>query len=55
MCFNTFIEFVRQEKYKQLGFSTYDKLDCLFTPVHWFQFADGAALSQAMNKKISVF
>ena len=44
MCFNTFIQFVRQEKYKQLGFSTHDQLDCLFTPVHWFQFADDAAV-----------
>ena len=40
MCFNTFIQFIRQEKYKQLGFFAYDKLDCLFNPVHWFQFAD---------------
>ena len=44
MCFNTFIQFVRQNKYKQLGFSAYDKLDCLFNPVHWFQFADDAAV-----------
>ena len=44
MCFNTFIQFVRQEKYKQLGFSTHDQLYCLFTPVHWFQFADDAAV-----------
>ena len=40
--FNTFIKFGRQEKYKQLGFCTHDKLDCLFKLVHWFQFADDA-------------
>ena len=44
MCFNTFIQFIRQKKYQQLGFSAYDKLDCLFKPVHWFQFADDAAV-----------
>ena len=44
MCFNTFIQFIRQEKYKQLGFSANNKLDCLFQPVHWFQFADDAAV-----------
>jgi len=36
MCFNTFIQYIRQEKYKQLGFSSHDKLDCLFKPIHWF-------------------
>ena len=35
MCFNTFIQFIRQEKYKQLGFSSHDTFDCLFKPVHW--------------------
>ena len=44
MCFNTFIQFIRQEKYKQLGFSSHDTFDCLFKPVHWFQFADDAAV-----------
>ena len=44
MCFNTFIQFICQEKYKQLGFCAYNKLDCLFKPVHWFQFADDAAV-----------
>ena len=43
MCFSTFIQYIRQEKYMQLGFSSYDKLDCLFKPIHLFQFADGAA------------
>ena len=44
MCFNTFIQFVKQEKYNQLGFSPHDETDCLFHPVHWFQFADDAAV-----------
>ena len=44
MCFNTFIQFIKQEKYKQLGFSTHDAIDRLFKPIHWFQFADDAAV-----------
>ena len=44
MCFNTFIQYICQEKYMQLGFSSHDKLDCLFKPIHWFQFADDAAV-----------
>ena len=50
MCFNTFIQFIRQEKYKQLGFFAYDKLDCLFNPVHWFQFADYQLLLNFFTK-----
>ena len=44
MCFNTFIQFSCHEKYKQLAFSSHDTFDCLFKPVHWFQFADDAAV-----------
>ena len=43
-CFNTFIQFIKAEKSKQLGFSTFDNSDCLFHPVHRFQFADDAAV-----------
>ena len=35
---------MRQEKYKQLGFSTHDTTDRPFNPIHWFQFADDAAV-----------
>ena len=44
MCFNTSIQFIRQEKYKQLGFSSHDAFDCLFKRVNWFQFADDVAV-----------
>ena len=44
LCFNTFIQFIKQEKYKQLGFSPHDEHDRLFNPVHWFIFADDAAV-----------
>ena len=44
MCFNTCIQFIKQEKYKQLGFSSHDATDRLFNPIHWLQFADDAAV-----------
>ena len=44
LCFNTFIQFIKQEKYKQLGFSPHDEHDRLVNPVHWFQFSDDAAV-----------
>ena len=28
----------------KLGFSSHDATDCLFNPIHWFQFADDAAV-----------
>ena len=44
MCFNTFIQYIKAEKFKQLGFSPHSLPDCMFTPDHWFQFADNAAV-----------
>ena len=44
LCFNTFIQFIKQEKYKHFGFSPHDENDRLFHAVHWFQFADDAAV-----------
>ena len=44
LCVNTFIQFIKQEKYKQFGFSPHDENDRLFHPIHWFQFADDAAV-----------
>ena len=44
LCFNTFIQFIKQEKYNQFGFSPHDENDRLFHSVHWFQFADDAAV-----------
>ena len=39
LCFNTFIQHIKLEKYQQFGFSYK-----LLNPVHWFQFADDAAV-----------
>ena len=39
MCFNTFIQHIKAEKYSQFGFSFK-----MLNPIHWFQFADDAAV-----------
>jgi hypothetical protein len=39
MCFNTFIQHIKAEKYRQFDF--YFKL---LNPIHWFQFADDATV-----------
>ena len=39
MCFNTFIQHIKAEKYRHFGFSFK-----LLNPIHWFQFADDAAV-----------
>ena len=51
MFFITFTQFAHQEKYMQLGLFTQYELDCLFTPVHWFQFAGDAAVISAYEQK----
>ena len=39
LCFNTFIRYISDPKFTQSGFSTSS-----LNPLHWFQFADGAAV-----------
>jgi len=51
LCFNTFIQFIKPEKYTHLGFSPYDASDCLFHPIQWFQFADDAAVLTSNERK----
>ncbi len=46
MCFNTFIQHIKTDKYRQFGFSTK-----LLNPVHWFQFADDAAVISGQDSE----
>ena len=39
LCFNTFLQHIKSEKYRQFGFSLQ-----FLNPIHWFQFADDAAV-----------
>ena len=36
LCFNTYIQYIKAEKYQQLGFSPHHENDRMFQPVHWF-------------------
>ena len=49
------MQFIRQERYKQLDLSAYDILDCLFKPVHWFQFADDTAVVTTNERQNQLF
>ena len=40
LCFNTFIEYVKDQKFTSLGYRVNSKL----SPRHWFQFADDASI-----------
>ena len=51
MCFNSFIQLVKSDKYKQLGFSPVSERNTMFNPVHWCQFADDAAVITTNEKE----
>ena len=46
MCFNTFIQHIKTDKYRQFGFSIQ-----FLNPVHWFQFADDAAVISSQESE----
>ena len=46
LCFNTFIRYISDQKFKQFGFSTSSLL-----PIHWFQFADDAAVITGLENE----
>ena len=44
MCFNTFIQHIKEDHYNQCGFHIKNNYASSLRPVHWFQFADDAAV-----------
>ena len=46
LCFNTFINYLSAQKFNQFGFSIGS-----LSPVHWFQFADDAAVITSLEKE----
>ena len=46
LCFNTFIRYIAAQKFQQFGFS----LNSLY-PIHWFQFADDAAVITGLENE----
>ena len=46
MCFNTLIQHINADKYRQFGFSFK-----MLNPLHWFQFADDAAVTTGQESE----
>ena len=46
LCFNTFIRYISDPTFAQFGFST-----ASLTPLHWFQFADDAAVITSLEQE----
>ena len=51
MCFNTFIQYIKAEKFRQFGYSNNNDSGLSFRPVHWFQFADDAAVITGQERE----
>ena len=50
LCFNTFIRYISDPKFTQFGFSTSS-----LNPLHWFQFADNAAVITSLEHENQLF
>ena len=46
LCFNTFIRYISDQKFRQFGFT----INSLY-PLHWFQFADDAAVITGLENE----
>ena len=51
MSFNTFIQHIKSEKYRQLGFWKLSEIGIPCNPIHWFQFADDAAVISSQERE----
>ena len=51
MSFNTFIQHIKSEKYRQLGFWKFSENGIPLNPIHWFQFAGDAAVITGQEKE----
>ena len=51
MSFNTFVQHIKSESYTQLGFWKFNKSGIPCNPIHWFQFADDAAVISSQEKE----
>ncbi len=51
MSFNTFVQHIKSESFLQLGFWKFNKIGILCNPIHWFQFADDAAVISSQEKE----
>ncbi len=51
MSFNTFVQHIKSESFLQLGFWKFNKTGIPCNPIHWFQFADDAAVISSQEKE----
>ena len=51
MTFNTFIQHIKSEKFRQLGFLKVSENGMRLNPTRWFQFADDAAVVTGQEKE----
>ena len=51
MSFNTFIQHIKSEKYRQLGFWKLSEIGIPCNLIHWFQFADDAAVISSQERE----
>ena len=51
MSFNTFIQHIKTEKYRQLGFWKLNENGTPLNPIHWLQFADDAAVASGQERE----
>ena len=51
MTFNTFIQHIKSQKYRQLGFWNTIENGITLNPLHWFQFADDATVISGGEKE----
>ena len=54
MSFNTFIQHIKSESYTQLGFWKFNKSGIPCNPIHWFQFADDAAVISSQERESQI-
>ena len=51
MSFNTFVQHIKSESFLQLGFWKFNKTGIPCNPIHWFQFADDAAVISSQERE----
>ena len=51
MSFNTFVQHIKSESFLQLGFWKFNKIGIPCNPIHWFKFADDAAVISSQEKE----
>ena len=51
MSFNTFVQHIKPESFLQLGFSKFNKTGIPCNLIHWFQFADDAAVISSQERE----